>query len=134
MRRHVWLGAAAAWTAAPPSRQLCNLAFGLWATAQIVLALCICLLGSACWPHAPAPLLGAINRQLLPTFLAANVATGAVNGAMHVLGTPTMQLSELAALGTLGAYLTLVGAFALWREYGPRADHQLSRAGGQHRR
>jgi phosphatidylinositol glycan class W len=105
--------AAAARLASPPSRRLCNLAFGLWSSAQLVTALCLCVLASYRSPPAPIPLLGTMNRHLVLVFLAANLATGAVNMTMRALGTPTMEAAHWLASVILSVYVALLLAFAV---------------------
>jgi len=48
-------------------------------------------------------LLAAVNRRLLPTFLVANLLTGAVNGAMD-----TIHVGTLTAWASMVGYLSVV--------------------------
>jgi len=118
----LWAGtAAAAGLASPPSRRLCNLSFGLWSSAQLLLALCLCALASYRSPPAPVPLLGAVNRHLMLVFLAANLATGMVNMTMPALGMPTMDAGNPLALLILSVYIAFLLTFAVACDHFPGA-------------
>jgi hypothetical protein len=118
----LWAGAAlAADLASPPSRRLCNLSFGLWSSAQLVFGLCLCALASHRSPPAPVPLLGVVNRHLMPVFLAANLTTGAVNMAMRALGTPTMEAGDRLASAILSLYVAFLLTVAVACDHFPGA-------------
>ncbi|GBF94214.1 hypothetical protein Rsub_06484 [Raphidocelis subcapitata] len=107
----------------PVSRRSCNAAYVLWVCAQCFASLAMCAVtdvatvalaappraapppgGAAAAAAAPSPrLLCAINRNLLPLFLAANLLTGAVN-----LGFDTLAASDGVARAIVGAYLVVV--------------------------
>jgi len=102
----LWAAAHAADVAVQPaSRQLCNLSYGLWASAQVLLCLCVCLGAALVWPLPPPPLVETLNRHLLPTFLLANLLTGAANLAL-----PTATASAPVAMAVLLAYMAAVCA------------------------
>ena len=99
------LGAAA--LIEPSSRRTCNLAYALWACAQLLLIVCVCVGGAVLRPLAPPPLIEAASRRPLLIFLLANLLTGAANAAMHADTAPVTL-----ALATLAAYMAVLGVAA----------------------
>jgi hypothetical protein len=94
----------------PVSRRTANAAYCTWMLAfnlQVVLAFVAVGLAFPAAPPVPR-LLAAVNRRLLPVFLAANLLTGGVNLSMD-----TMAASDLVAWGVMTAYLGAVCGGAL---------------------
>lgn len=114
-------GAAAAVEAGvqPVSRRLCNAAFILWVVAfcgALLLPLLVAqvLLRSGLRPWLPS----AFSSNMLPLFLAANLATGAIN-----LGVDTLRVPDGAARLVVGAYAAAVcGLAAALDAWGIRLD------------
>lgn len=97
-----------------PSRRLVNASYiGLVSTLNMCVLLAIWLamrVGSG-WKKQPVAeagtLFGLISKHQMPTFLAANLLTGAVN-----LSTNTLAYSQLASVGIVSAYLLAVCCIA----------------------
>eukprot|EP00850_Spirogloea_muscicola_P018015 SM000160S02556 [mRNA] locus=s160:215887:221018:+ [translate_table: standard] len=90
------------------SRRTCNLAYVTWMLAQN-LHVIILFQASEHWLHLQPPLLlRALNSNLLPIFLLANVLTGLVNLSMN-----TLQTADNVALGVLTTYMAAVSAVAV---------------------
>eukprot|EP00850_Spirogloea_muscicola_P009538 SM000053S17495 [mRNA] locus=s53:585978:591223:- [translate_table: standard] len=90
------------------SRRTCNLAYVTWMLAQNLLVI-ILFQASEIWLHLQPPLLlRALDSNLLPMFLLANVLTGMVNLSMN-----TLQTSDHVALGVLTVYIAVVTAVAV---------------------
>jgi phosphatidylinositol glycan class W len=94
----------------PTSRRTCNLAYALWACAQLLLIACVCVGGALIAPLAPPPLIERHSDRPLSTFLLANLLTGAANAALRA-----DDASAPLALAALTVYAALVcaGAAAL---------------------
>ena len=109
--------AGAAWIAAlvahemiePASRRSCNAAYVLWMIAFNLQTIAAFAWTGALFPHAPPSpkLLQATNRTLLPTFLVANLLTGAVNLAFDAMRATTSQ-----AWMIITGYMVVVCGFA----------------------
>ncbi len=87
------------------SRRTANAAYCAWMLAfnlQVLLAFIAAGLLFPATPPVPK-LLAAVNRRLLPTFLVANLLTGAVNGAMD-----TIHVGTLTAWASMVGYLSVV--------------------------
>eukprot|EP00850_Spirogloea_muscicola_P013443 SM000091S24601 [mRNA] locus=s91:278338:283524:- [translate_table: standard] len=90
------------------SRRTCNLAYVTWMLAQNLLVV-IVFQASDLWLHLQPPLvLQALDANLLPVFLLANVLTGLVNLSMN-----TLQTSDSVAFGVLTVYIAVVTAVAV---------------------
>jgi phosphatidylinositol glycan class W len=113
---------AAYWASAtalqPVSRRACNATYVLWVlalSAHSVAAFAVAqALAPATGERLPR-LLRAVNGAMLPTFLAANLLTGAVN-----MSADTLAASDWAARGAVAAYAAAVcgAALALERAFG----------------
>ena len=104
----LWIAASLSehFLAEAASRQLCNMPYALWVSAQFVLVLCVCLLGCIMWPQARTPpVLDRIAKRPLATFLLANLLTGAVNLVFSNLSISTMHASHALASAILMVYM-----------------------------
>jgi phosphatidylinositol glycan class W len=91
------------------SRRTCNLAYVLFVLAQNFEVIGIFMLAEVLVPLRELALLNAFNRNLLPTFLVANVLTGVVNMSMY-----TIFLAPVKAFATVLLYaFSLVGIMGL---------------------
>ena len=92
-----------------PSRRLANAAYVLWAALVMTASLCACVLVDAVSSRTGAlPLQRAVSAHPLPTFLAANLLTGAAN----LLATPR-RASLPSAVAAVALYVLLVAGVAL---------------------
>ncbi|CAM9360603.1 unnamed protein product [Chrysoparadoxa australica] len=100
---------AAEMAAQQASRRLVNLAYVFWCTGHSSLLLAQLLAVDLVASFPPSSLLcAAVSNNMLPTFLAANVATGAVNMTMH-----TLWASDGTAAVVLTMYMAIVCGAAL---------------------
>ena len=106
-----WIAALVAHeTIEPASRRSCNAAYALWMIAFNLQTIAAFAWTGVLFPHAPSSpkLLQATNRTLLPTFLVANLLTGAVNLAFDAMRATTQQ-----AWLILTGYMVVVCGFAV---------------------
>ncbi len=103
----------------PVSRRACNATYVVWVIAQNLLALLAFLALELVQPLQQAQhggdLLEAVNRHMLPVFLAANLLTGGVNMAMN-----TLAARPPTAHAMLQIYMAGVCGFALLLQRGSR--------------
>eukprot|EP01105_Mastigella_eilhardi_P011525 TRINITY_DN2655_c0_g1_i2.p2 TRINITY_DN2655_c0_g1~~TRINITY_DN2655_c0_g1_i2.p2 ORF type:complete len:359 (-),score=84.37 TRINITY_DN2655_c0_g1_i2:78-1154(-) len=88
-------------TRAQPSRVVANAPFLIYNLAVLLLNLAVSLASQLAFPLPPCSLVKGLSDNLLPLFLLANLATGAVNlllGATH-------EYSQSAGIIVLGLYL-----------------------------
>ena len=95
----------------PSSRRVANAAYALWMVAFNTQIIAAYVAGALVFPGSlPAPkLLQGANRNLLGTFLFANLATGAVNVAWD----GAMDAAHTTAYVVVAAYTALVCVFAI---------------------
>lgn len=95
----------------PASRRIANAAYGLWMVAFNIQIIAAYVAGALVFPGSlPAPkLFQGANRNLLGTFLFANVATGAVN----FFWDGAMDAADATAYVVVAAYTALVCVFAI---------------------
>ena len=95
----------------PSSRRVANAAYALWMVAFNTQIIAAYVAGALVFPGSlPAPkLLQGANRNLLGTFLFANLATGAVNVAWD----GAMDAGHTTAYVVVAAYTALVCVFAI---------------------
>lgn len=95
----------------PSSRRVANAAYALWMVAFNTQIIAAYVAGALVFPGSlPAPkLLQGANRNLLGTFLFANLATGAVNVAWD----GAMDAAHATAYVVVAAYTALVCVFAI---------------------
>lgn len=94
----------------PVSRRSCNLAYILWVLALCLATLLVLVLLQIVLPAtAAAAVPAAINRNMLPLFLAANLLTGAVN-----LSIDTMGVGHWEARVVVGVYTGCVCVLGWW--------------------
>lgn len=89
----------------PVSRRACNAAYVAWMLAYNTVLLTAVRAKQLLLPSAPPGLSVALNYNLLPTFLLANLLTGAVN-----LSVDTLMVQDTAARAIVSAYLLAVCA------------------------
>ena len=107
-----WIAALVAHRGAQPaSRRTANAAYALWMVAFNTQMIVAFVAGALVFPGSlPAPkLLQGANRNLLGTFLFANLAVGAVNVAWD----GAMDAAHTTAYVVVAAYTTLVCVFAI---------------------
>jgi len=92
----------------PASRRACNAAYVLWMLALNLQSVALFVGADALLPGAAPHLLTAVNASMLPFFLAANVATGAVNLSMN-----TLAASDGTAVAVVAAYMAVLCGGAL---------------------
>lgn len=111
-QRRVVAGIAGLWTAfwavnkwiEPVSRRACNASYILWMLGLNAQSLALLSIATAALPTQPLPpLLQAINDTMLPTFLVANVLTGAVNIVID-----TMKVGDWVARILVVVYMAIV--------------------------
>ncbi|CAM9376289.1 unnamed protein product [Hapterophycus canaliculatus] len=90
------------------SRRMVNLTYVLWVCAHSMLMLGLLMLVDNVSLRRPTSrILAAINLNMFPVFMVANLATGAVNVSMRTLDAETPT-----AIAILAIYVTLVAGFA----------------------
>lgn len=94
----------------PVSRRACNMTYVLWVLSLNLQSLILMGAVLAATPSLPLPsILVAINDTMLPTFLIANMLTGAIN-----LLFDTMQMGNVIANLVVLMYMAIVCAFAVF--------------------
>lgn len=91
----------------PVSRRACNAPYCLWILALNLFLVACTWLQQQLLPHAPPGVLVALNFNMLPAFLWANLLTGAVNILVNTLAVP-----DWPARGVVSGYLVVVCALA----------------------
>eukprot|EP00903_Cladosiphon_okamuranus_P007892 g7624.t1 len=91
------------------SRRMVNLTYVLWVCAHSMLMLgLLMVVDSLSWKRPISQILAAINSNMFPVFMVANLATGVINISMR-----TLDADSPTAIVILATYVVFVAGFAV---------------------